>query len=1171
MRLKSLTLKGFKSFPKPTKLRFPGGICAIVGPNGCGKSNVVDAIRWVLGEQSARLLRAKSMTDLIFSGANGSGPGIAEVRLTIRNNGQFFPPELSKEPEIEILRRVNKDGEGEYRLNGKPCRLKDIHYLFMDTGAGTRAYSIIDQGQVGTFVEMDAGERRRLVEEVAGISRYKSRKIEARNKIVKTQENLDRTEDLLSELKSQLRRLSRQASQARRFLKLREEEDSLKASLLAWSWQQNLEKKKEIEGRLASLQEELSLLQVKLDKADLDSRKAVLSITSLEEDLARSKLAVQERQARLEELLNQKAKLDAGLQRDKSRLDSALKILDESQRGQQALYETKERLESEISVLEDTLLQHVKKEQLLQRGLEEAREARDEVKVALEEVKSELVDLAARYARSNSELQNSEDKIFELESRLERKTRGMATVEADLEAKRNELAEISQELEATSKDIGTAEAQKKRCEEEKLRLEGLIKGLNQEIHDKELAAASLDARIKGLEEMEERQASTADKRDSRGIRTIGIVADFIEVDGGYEHLVEAVLGDLVKAPVLDGADFEQELEKCVQAKVPGRFVIAAREGRGPGSAKLYSTLAEKVRVKPQIAGLVYDKLACWQIVENLAEALRSLGSDSSPKGVILISGEMITCDGEIVLPGSGVKDPAKSTLVRRSELKKLRKERAELEGALKKLYGQSKGFAEELAEQTQLLERLNSKLKGLYGSKVGLERQQEKKIFEQQALEERLGLIQFELDEAELERQSLMERLGELKERVKQDETLKKETEASLAGREEALKNQEGVFERHREALRQHQLEKVRMESDLSNKKSELSRIIKRIQGVVFKKEQVEAEVKGLKQSVKDLSTGVEELAKKLEIQRSLVAEAQKKVEEKEDDISSLREKSDELAMKRRELERLKGKIQQDLNQATIEHEKAIQEMAYLANSAQEQLNIDLASRFEELFKEDSEPIEVEKRLSEVKMKLSRIGAVNLTAVEEYEEVEERYKFIEEQRQDLLDSITSLQNAIKKIDRTCKERFEEALDKVNQKLKVVFPMLFAGGGAELALTDARDPLESGVEYLVRLPGKRIKNLALLSGGEKAMAALALIFAIYLTKPSPFCFLDEVDAPLDEANTLRFNELVRQISSHSQVILITHNQRVMEAADTLYGVTMEEKGISKLVSVNLIEN
>ena len=1167
MRLKSLTLKGFKSFPRPTKLHFPSGICAIVGPNGCGKSNVVDAIRWVLGEQSAKMLRARAMTDLIFSGSNGAGPGVAEVRLVIKNNGQFFPPELSNEPEIEILRRVNRNGEGEYRLNGKPCRLKDIHYLFMDTGAGTRAYSIIDQGQVGTFVEMDAKERRHLIEEVAGISRYKSRKIEAKNKIIKTQENLDRTEDLLSELKSQLRKLSRQASQARRFLNLREEEDELKGSLFAWSWKQNLRRKKELETSLASYEEKLALIHAKIDRLDLDAHQITLNLTSLDDELVALKKVIQERQARLEEFLSRKARYDASIQRDKSKLESALKILDESQKGQDALRDTKGRLESEISSLEKELLQHRQKEKLLKKGLDEAKDAREKVRKALEEVKSELVDLAARHAKANSALQNSEDKIFELESRLERKKEALNRIETDLEAKKLERKQLTQKIETILKDIEGLEASKRAYEAEKATIEQALKEINKLIHAKELSKASLDARIKSLQEMEDQEAASLKQGAFKGINSIGIVADFIEVAPGFEHLVEAVLGELLKAPVLAPESLEEQIQRCLDAKAAGRFIVSGKKRK---KERYAGTLAERVDVAPEVSSLIIAKLSEWRVVESLAVALKDFKEASGEEGIIAKSGEMVTGLGEIILPGANVKDPAKSMLVRRSELKRLHGERSDLSRSLAELRKELQGLNKKLHEQRDLFEQAASKLASLYASKATLERQIEKVSVEHEGLEERLSLIQFEIDEAESERSSLIDELEQLRERVRKEEALKKEIEAKLAGREEALRTQEAVFARRSESLKSHQIEIARLESDLENKKRELKRITKRIQGVAFKRERLQAEIEGLKSAIKEASIKQEDLLKKIEVQRSLVLEAQKNLDAKEEKISSLREKKEQIFHERRELERQMGRVQRELNQLVIQHEKVVQEMDFLKKAAREQLNIDLSMQFEEFLPQEFSKQEAEKRLEEVKKKLSRIGAVNLTAVEEHQEVEERYKFIEEQRQDLVDSIQSLKSAITKIDRTCKERFSEALERVNGKLKEVFPMLFAGGGAELALTDSSDPLESGVEYLVRLPGKRIKNLALLSGGEKAMAALALIFAIYLTKPSPFCFLDEVDAPLDEANTLRFNELIRQISSHSQVILITHNQRVMEAADTLYGVTMEEKGISKLVSVNLVE-
>ncbi len=1172
MRLKLLTLKGFKSFPKTTKLHFPNGICAIVGPNGCGKSNIMDAIRWVLGEQSPKLLRAKSMTDLIFSGPNGSSPNAAEVRLVLKNNGKFFPPELSNEPEIEILRRVTQNGEGEYRLNGKLCRLKDIHYLFMDTGAGTRAYSIIDQGQVGTFVEMDAKERRRLIEEAAGISRYKSRKIEAMNKIAKTQENLDRTEDILSELKSQLRKLSRQANQAKRFLKLREEEDLLKGTIFSWSWQQALIQKKELKTTLEEIKGNLSTLQVTIEKIDKELENIQATIASSENERLQHKKSIQQRQEILDNLLIQKGDLEAKLQRHSSRLDSALKILNESLKGQEALHRAKERLKAEIQTLEEKVSQSIQKEKILKQGVEEAQAAREKVKTELEQVKSELVDLAAKLARTSSELHSSEDRLFELDARIKRKQTQLKEIEEKLSHNNLELQKISEKLTTLTDKAKSLQDQKSSLTENKEGLESQIQQLDKEIHAQELKLASVSARLKSLKEIENQHSVLLQKKGLKNINSIGIVADFISVSEGYEHIVEAVLGDLLKAPVLDGQTFQEELVKCIDSNISGSFIIPnTSANQKETSLQQANLLSKKVSARPELANFIHNKLSKWEVVENLDEAIQQINDPSNGRGAITKSGEMVSPSGEVKLPGTKVKDPTQSLLVRRSELKKLEKEKETIIQVVHKLKNQLKELQASLKEKNQLLQKVSNELFQITNQKNSLEGQLRKIQLELKGLKERESLIQFELDEAESEKITLMETIEELKKQVALEEKSKQEIQSKLSGREEALKVQEGVLTRRIEALKEHQLEKVRLESDLANKKRELSAIIKRIKGAAFRKEKLETEIGELKQLVNNLNEEIQQLNKKVEIQRNLVKEAQQLLDNQEKQIASLREKNETLLQERREIEKKKGLLEQQLNNATIKYEKICQEMTFLQNAAQEQLQINLSQQYKELLNNDIPFDEAEKKLAEVKAKLSKIGAVNLTAVDEYEEVESRYKFIEEQRDDLIESIQSLQNAIKKIDNTCKERFSTALNNINIKLQEVFPMLFEGGGGELSLSDKNNPLESGVEYLVKLPGKRIKNLALLSGGEKAMAALALIFAIYLTKPSPFCFLDEVDAPLDEANTIRFNKLIKQIANYSQVILITHNQRVMEAADTLYGITMEEKGVSKLVSVNLVEH
>ncbi len=1188
MRLKSLIISGFKSFPRRTVINFSQGVSAIVGPNGSGKSNIVDAIRWVLGEQNPRLLRAEKMEDLIFSGNSSLSTESCRVRLSLDECQDMAPPELKDLSEIEIERVIFRDGSSKFLLNGKNCRLKDIRYIFLDTGTGARSYSIIDQGRVGQFVTMTPEERRLIVEEAAGIARYRQRRIEALSRMKTTVENLERLKDVIAEVKRQANALKRQAKKAKRFIELRKREDRLQMSILKRRYL-NLESNgKSIKSSINSLENEKAALEGNLESICLDT-----SRLDLELDEAFSK-----KKAIKEDLKKIKKECDSAFL-EISRIEKELAV---SKQQEHSLRSSRSSLEGRIFSLKSQL-EHLKKEKAkdekllchIETDINEVKELEKQasrnlsrLKERREEIKDGFVMIASKRAQLFEKVSSFVVRKQSLEETIERMTvrkEKLLEEKALLERNRKELENRIKKAEFKDEEV---RLRLHEYTDELVALKEKLNAIQANIDKLKATFAGYNARLLAVKRLDE-QGVGLSEGSNRLRKKIGkktkLVLDVIEVEDGYEELVEAALGHTLQSFIVD--DMENALDIleaiCMEPDKYGATSFFISEGafrkklfdKNMGQIRLQDaldSLGNKVSGNHPVASIIKNLLSSWLVTESMADFLRSpqkMDLNDGKKFIISKDGFLLTNYGEIRhVPLASGKDIG--IISRKKEIKvlyeKIRsvKKQLSLEEERKLRF-----FVEEkkLSKKVVLLEEKIENQKEETGQ---LKKQLSELKLRLEAIEDRLELISYEKDERLAELLEVGPNISSLRSRLKEAEYEETSFKERLSTVEKDLQVKEDELSKITGKKNHLLLEKEKISTRLNATEKEITRIFGEL-------ESADRKLNDDLSKIKELSTQKAHLEKELESAKNLLNEKKILLTKRQHVLQDTDRLIDIKREKKMLLDRKKGKLKAKLSKIAMEingHGIRLSENEQKMAQIREGLFREYRKKIDEILNDESldsneDMTTLQGLLDDCKRRLESFGPVNLMAVDEYQSLEERLGFLLEQERDIRGSLKDIERAIERIDRECRKKFSSALDAINESLKEIFPILFEGGQGWLHLVDEKRVLDSGVDYSLKLPGKRISSLSLLSGGEKALSALALIFAIFLMKPAPFCLLDEVDAPLDEANTLKFNSLVRRISTGSQVIVVTHNQNVMEMADCLYGVTMEEKGISKLVTVKMV--
>ncbi len=1176
MKIKKVEIVGFKSFVERVTIDFQQGITSVVGPNGCGKSNIVDAIRWAMGEQNAKNLRGRAMEDIIFGGSETRKPlGMAEVTMIFGNEEGLAPPAFREYAEIMITRRLYRNGDSEYLINKTPCRLLDITELFMDTGVGARTYSIIEQGKIGMILSAKPEDRRFLIEEAAGVTKYKSRKKSALRKIEATRQNLLRLGDIVSEVRRQLGSLKRQATKAERFRTLREE--------------------------LRRLETYLALTRFR----ELQSEGAALFQQEGERQLAAETLAarVAENEVRLEELRLQQVEQEKEVSRGQERVFHLTAEIQKVEgriefggREMESLLRQRERLGAEQEEITRRLAELDQEEESLRSGqsalgTELGGEIRRlvEGEALLEEFSGREQDLAARLENSRSSLFSLLTELSRVGSRQEEAERRQRALEQQTGRNRAEAVRLREQmeeaqglmagLEATLQEIRRRQADLK---EERDELQETIRALRRRAEETEVLLLdrreALNRRRSRLESL--RQLEKNLEGYGGGLKTLlaepafrerfgtRLAADALEVPPQYEAAVEAVLGGLLQSlqaessrEVLDALGFLREKEGRCTFLLPQfpRAAFSPVAGATPLAALVGAAGSSHV-VEALLAG-VY-------LVDSVAPFL----SGGLPAGVVLVTegGEVLTSRGEMTGGGRGALD--RGLLHKKREMRDLAQEVTELSAAVSRLEESREQGRTDLAAAEEGLRDVEEALHRTELKLVDSEKDLLRVREQVGRLQDRIEVLSLEEDQLHEEEEDLSRQLTDASRERQEMEQLKTGQEETVTRLQEELKvlRREGEIVRERVTSLKVSVASIREREEGSRRSLErLASMRKELHGrtalLAGREAEGEEEQSRLRSETERLRTELDVLFARRE--------------EETNRFNRLRESfeghSGKIEKQEEGLKELRGAMNQareDLAAVQLQGRERQLEAEHLRQSILDRHRVDLAELAGQ-GEETEEPFDSEqgqKRISELRRLIDDIGEVNLTAIEEYRELEERWQFLTTQQEDLKQSLDGLQAAITKINRTTRRRFRETFELVNAKFQEVFPRLFRGGKAELRLTDEEDLLETGIDIVVQPPGKKLQGVSLLSGGEKALTAVALIFSIFLIKPSPFCMLDEVDAPLDDANIGRFNDLVREMAEISQFIIITHNKRTMEIADSLYGVTMEEPGVSRLVSVRINE-
>ena len=1179
MKIKKIAMVGFKSFMDKLEVPVASGLSAIVGPNGCGKSNIVDAIRWAMGEQSAKLLRGRNMEDVIFNGADNVKPlGMAEVSLIFENGDGSFPTQYAGHSELSITRRLYRSGESEYLINNVPCRLKDIQEVFMDTGLGNRAYSIIGQGRISTIIEQKPEETRAMIEEAAGITKYKKKVEESQRKMELTRVNLERVEDILIEVERQMRSLKRQAAKAERFKKIGNEIKELEIKVHAHAFKElNTEsglRVKSAEGLVAeelAKSTEFSTLQANIETMNLELEEKDRKIQALKNDYGQLKERVQKKESNLEFMAREKQiQVESEIRLKTEREDLGRRLTELQEERALLLDKIAKAKESFIS-LEDEMGLLEKRLKSRQDLLKEVKEQYEEARTRVHSGKTKEMSLTQESGYLNKRIGEITDGKSRLEKEKEEVRRKSAEFAGASERKTEVRQALEQKLQAILADIAREQARRNELQEQKKKLEADLKAAENELNlsrSRLQSLRSLTENFEGYKVGVRTIMKAGDLEAQRTGRILGLVADVIQVEPQYEQAVESVLADKLQHIIVENIRDGREAIEYLKTHAKGRssFVplkeLREDQAKQNGLPLLRNLIKTEARYQP-ILNVLLGNAA---LVDNLEQAINAWQNTGNDYCLVTRDGDIIEKNG--VISGGKISQNTQGILARKREITELEQKVIESETKVNGLTGQVNAFDLEIGNGEALSKKLAEEKEECQEKVNELDKALFRLSHESDQLAKLAARIADEIESKDKEQGHHKEALTKIESELLVCRDKRRQHEDYFSEKETELKESEAEFEQFRNELSDRKMEFGRLQEGERGLAREVERIDDFSKNAQTTFERIEPDIQAAKKRHQQCVEQEEMIREELQTFFGKLKTAEETVngaeQERGEFRNVIRQEEHKAEALRNEVDALKERI----HRAQMEQSDTRHQMESLTGIIKEKYNLALAEIYQDYLVEEFNVPEVQKRVDYLKNIKEKLGEVNLTAIHEHEALKERFVFIGKQKEDLLNAIQALNEAIRKINKTSLEKFTATFDAVNQKLKEVFPILFNGGTAALRLMDETKPLESGVLVEVQPPGKKLSHMGLLSGGEKALVAMALIFAIYLIKPSPFCLLDEVDAPLDEANVGRFNNLLREIRKHSQIIVVTHNRSSMEIVDRLYGVTMEKKGISKMVSVNL---
>ncbi len=1193
MKLKKLEINGFKSFSHKSAIDFPSGISAVVGPNGCGKSNIFDALRWVMGEQSVKTLRGKSMEDVIFSGTNGNPAlNMAEVNLTLLNDNGSVPEEFKDYSEIMVTRRLYRSGESGFFINKRPCRLKDIHNLFLGSGMGTKSYAVIQQGNIGAITDAGPDEKRFFIEEAAGVTRYKNRKKEALRKIDATKNNLLRVTDIIHEIKRQMNGLKRQARKAERYKKHQERCKKVDV-LLALHYFGNYSRQiEETDNLLARLKDTDLAQSSELKNLDAAVETIKLQSTQKNQEITDLKSHIFESQRKIDRIENDLEYMRA----EAERLGSESAELGEIKTDLEAKNRS---MLSEIEQVHAEQTQHQNDISTVSHALDKERTASqtiaadlDQLNQSLEDSKTRLMDLVAQEARFKNIYQNATSNRDNVKRRLKKTYEEELTAQKAVDTATGAQKIAREQLEHHRRDIATLSQRIDLLETELANRNASLasqvkRGQTLELERKE--CKSTFAALKKMEDnfewfrdgvkaiMRAREARDPDNDalpfDKEAI--VALLADVLEPAPSYENAVEAALGESLQYIVVKDQSAGLGSIAYLQTTGTGRsgFVpmsslkaFLPTGNKEPDSAKL---LLNHVAVRKGFEEIAQNLLGHIVVTHDIHEAQALFNRNGVYQTIVTKDGDLITPQGILI---GGSKEKLSGILAKKQELRQLARRMQVLAQQIDEAYQVQQKMETDVR-------RAESDLQHLIEEKTGAKQQEieaEKALYK---AGEELKHAERHLEIITLEQEQLLGEASDIDDEIsKFDQMLNQVSKDVTDAQNRVLRftNEIETVSAQMEAFNQRvvdlKLKRTALNAALENCTKTLKRLKEfredgthrvaqlklEIEQKTAKRNELQRKFGEYEQSLTGMYAQLEDFKTTLQTKEGEYTTISTNLADRGDQISSIQTQREETTKKIRllELEQSQRIIKRDNVASRIEERYHRPLTAFQMEMRDALENLD--KTFEEL----------EEELEGLKKRMASIGDVNLGAISEYEQLKERHDFLVDQSADLEKAISDLHIVIRKINRITQKRFIETFDKVNAQLKEVFPRLFEGGTAKLTMTDPDNLLETGVEMMIHPPGKKLTRMSLLSGGEKALSAIAFIFAIFLIRPSSFCLMDEIDAPLDDANIFRFNNLLKMIGGQSQVVMITHNKRSMEFADTLFGITMENKGVSKIVSVNL---
>ena len=1166
MRLKCIKLAGFKSFVDPTTVSFPSNLCSVVGPNGCGKSNVIDAVRWVMGESSAKNLRGESMTDVIFNGSGGRKPvGQASVELVFDNSDHRLTGEYANFDEVSIKRKINRDAQSTYSLNGTKCRRRDITDILLGTGLGARSYSIIEQGMVSRLIESKPEELRVFIEEAAGISKYKERRRETENRIRRTKENLERLEDIRDELQRQLQHLQRQSTAAEKYGEFKQQERETTAQLNAIRW-------RALDSELAHNQEQINVLELKLEESMAQHREIDAKVEKHFADNSQYTDALGEVQAKFYGLGNEIARIEQSLEHHVERVDqlkldlretdevwvlsreeldvdiekvTQLEIdLDDVEPKLEAAEES-ELLSSDLLDEAEASMQHWQQEwDSFNQRAEEPRQTAEVEQSRIQQLekvvergiqsKQRLIDEQTKLGENPEDeaISDLAEEIAMLELSLEEQQDNSADLGETIELKRGQLQSCSSDLDNVRSDLQKAMGRQ----------------------------SSLEALQQAAMGRDNKAVNTwLDNNDLSDQQRLG---DKIEVAPGWEKAVEAVLADSLQGVCIEGIDniesLLSELPEGMLSLIDTSSSFTANDStdRPTQLVELSDKLSADWSVNELLTGIF--------VAEDLAQALSARAQLSPAQSIVTRQG---VCLGRTWIRVIDASDEKAGLLERKGALAELESNITQFQSRIDELLSQQDSCRSELSESEKQRQAIAQQIAQQSKQHGELKSQYSSHVAKVEQATARRNRIAHELVELNKQLEVEEENIGASRERLQiaidsmeENVAAKEELENQRGQRREKLDQVRHNARRDKDLVHELKLKSQSSKTTLSAIKETMARMTGQVQRskerIMSLNKMIDEAVNPHAQMKTDLDSFLE---KRLEVEKDL-AVAKARVDENE-------HQQRRLEQERNQIQQLLNTLREQMMQKRLKSEGASVKRDALVELLVE-AKFDLQTVLQ-LLPEELTESECEAALERIANRIQRLGPINLAAVDEYKQQSERKVYLDSQNDDLVKALNTLENAIRKIDKETRTRFKETFDKINAGLQRLFPKVFGGGHAYLEMT-GDDLLDTGVAIMARPPGKRNSTIHLLSGGEKAMTAIALVFSIFELNPSPFCMLDEVDAPLDDANVGRYASLVKEMSKKVQFIFITHNKITMEMANQLLGVTMHEPGVSRIVAVDIDE-